>query len=294
MANLEEQQYLDLMKRVLEQGSIRKDRTGTGVKSIFGATMHFSLRDQFVLLTSKKIFLRGIFEELKLFLVGNTNSKILEEKKVNIWKGNTSREALDKLGLTYLPEGEMGCSYPHQWRNFGGEHPLIPETKGHKGVDQIQNIIDKIKNNPTDRRIYLIGSNPAQEHLMALPPCHNYAQFYCDLDKKELHCFLVIRSNDLFLGCPFNLSQYALLTILLAKITGYSPGELLYTGVDVHLYADHLDQAAEQIKREPRPFPKLFLRKNITSLADIETLIYEDLEVTGYDPHPPIKAKMSA
>jgi len=293
LTNPEEQQYLDLIKHVLAKGYIRKDRTGTGVKSIFGATMRFSLRNQFILLTTKKIFLRGIFEELKLFLMGNTNSKLLETQKVNIWKGNTSREALDKLGLTYLPEGEMGCSYPHQWRNFGGEHPLIPETKGQKGVDQIQNIIEKIKNNPTDRRIYLIGSNPAQEHLMALPPCHNYAQFYCDVDKKELHCFLVIRSNDLFLGCPFNLSQYALLTVLLAKITGYSPGELLYSGVDVHLYLDHLEQAEEQSKRIPRPFPKLIIQKDIASLADIEGLTYEDLNIVDYDPHPPIKARMS-
>lgn len=291
---MEEQQYLDLLSKIIDNGVIRTDRTGTGTKSVFGATMRFSLQEQFILLTTKKVFLRAIFEELKLFLLGNTNSKILEEKGVNIWKGNTSREFLDKVGLPYLPEGEMGCSYPHQWRNFGGEHPLVPETKGHKGVDQIAKIIEKIKTNPTDRRIYLIGSNPAQEHLMALPPCHNYAQFYCDVEKKQLNCCLVIRSNDMFLGCPFNLAQYNLLTIILAKITGYTPGELFYVGVDAHLYLDHIEQAKEQITRTPRCFPKLEIKKDLTSLDDIHTLEFSDLELTGYDPHPAIKAKMSA
>lgn len=289
----EELQYLELLKKVLETGQVRKDRTGTGVKSLFGASMRFSLRDQFLLLTTKKVFFRGIFEELKLFLLGKTNLKSLEDKNIGIWKGNTSREFLDNRGLNYLPEGEVGCSYPHQWRNFGGEHPLIPETKGLKGVDQISKIINLIKNDPTNRRIYLVGSNPAQEHLMALPPCHNYAQFYCDLEKKELNCFLLCRSQDLFLGCVYNLCQYNLLTSILAKITGYSPGELYYTGVDVHLYLDHLEQAEEQIKRVPRPFPKLKINYDIKSLDDIEKLEFSHLELDGYNPYPKIKAKMS-
>lgn len=284
---------MDLLRRVISQKKFRTNRTGVDTKSVFGASMRFNIQDQFILLTTKKIFFRAVFEELKLFITGNTNSKILEEKGIKIWQGNTSRKYLDSIGLTMLPEGEMGCSYPHQWRNFGGEHPLLPQTKGLQGVDQLANIVEKIKNNPMDRRIYLVGSNPAQEHLMALPPCHNYAQFYCDAEEKLLSCFVLIRSNDLFLGCPFNLAQYCLLTYILAEITGYRPGELLYTAVDAHLYANHLIQAEEQTTRLPRSFPRLKFKKKIASLDDVSNLEFEDVDLVGYDPHPAIKADMA-
>jgi len=293
MMNHEEQQYLDLLRDILDGGVLKNNRTGTLTKFVFGRMMRFNLRESFPILTTKKVFLRGVFEELMLFLRGDTNSKHLEEKGIDIWKGNTSRDFLDGLGLTYLPEGEMGCSYPHQWRNYGGEHPLIPETKGCKGIDQISKILYQIKNNPLDRRIYLVGVNPAQERFMSLPCCHNYAQFIVNPNTKELNCLFSMRSNDIFLGFPFNLCQYGLLTIILAKATGCVPNELVYVGVDVHLYHNHFEAAAEQISRSPRPFPKLEIKKCLNDLNDIESLQYSDIELLGYNPYPTIKAKMA-
>lgn len=289
----EEQQYLDILSQIIEKGQIRENRTGTPTRRILGAEMRFDISKNFILLTTKEVFLRGIFEELKFFLSGNTNSKVLEGKKIKIWQGNTTREFLDKKKLAFLPEGEMGCTYPHQWRNFGGEHSLIPETQGCKGIDQIQKIINLIRTNPTSRRIYLVGSNPAQEHLMCLPPCHCYAQFDCDVENKLLNCFVLIRSNDMFLGNPFNLAQYNLLTVLLAKITGYKPGQLIYYGVDVHLYENHIEQAKLQITREPRPFPQLKIHKKLSSLTDVLKLEFSDLELVNYNPYPRIKAGMA-
>ena len=290
--NKEEQQYLDLLKEILEEGSLKHNRTGVDTKAVFGRMMRFNLKEAFPILTTRKIFFRGVFEELMFFLRGDTNSKHLEEKGVNIWKGNTSREFLDGRGLNCLPEGEIGCAYSHQWRNFGGEHSLIPETKGLKGVDQIAKVISQIKNDPTSRRIYIVGVNPAQEQFMALPCCHTYCQFICDPEKKELNCLFQIRSNDATLGLGFNTSQYALLLFLLAAVTGYTPNELVYVGIDVHIYSNHFDAVREQLKREPRPFPRLELNKKISSLEELESLQYEDLSLIGYDPYPNIKMDM--
>jgi len=289
----EEYQYLELLQNILNTGIIKSDRTGVGTKSIFGATMRFDIRENFIFLTTKKLFLRGVFEELKLFLSGDTNTKILEDNGITIWKGNTSREFLNKRGLTALPEGDLGCGYPHCWRNFGGEHPHLAETKGLRGVDQIASIINSIKNEPNSRRIYLTGSNPAQEHLAALPACHNYAQFYVNTAEKKLNCFVLMRSNDLFLGNPWNLAQYNLLTIYLARLTNLHPGELLYQGIDVHLYLNHLEQARTQLQREPRPFPQLKISKKLETLDDVLSLKFTDLELVGYNPHPSIPATMA-
>ena len=291
--NVEEQQYLDLLREILDYGVLKPNRTGIATKAVFGRMMRFNLRHHFPILTTKKIFFRGVFEELMLFLRGDTNTKHLEDKGVNIWKGNTSREFLDKQGLQCLPEGDLGCSYAHQWRNYGGEHPAIPETKGMQGVDQIARVLKQIKENPTDRRMYIVGVNPAQEKFMSLPCCHNYAQFICNPNTKELNCLFVIRSNDMFLGFPFNLTQYALLTCLFAKATGYTPNELVYTGVDVHIYENHFDAVQEQITREPMPFPKIIINKSINTLQDLESLEFADISLVGYNPLPPIKAEMA-
>lgn len=287
-----EYQYLDILNEILTKGIVSSNRTEQKSRWLFGRTMRFDLQEGFPLLTTKKVFFRGVFEELMLFLRGDTNTKHLEEKGVNIWKGNTSREFLDKQGLYYLPEGELGCSYSHQWRNFGGEHPLIPETKGLRGVDQISKIIDQIKEDPNSRRIYVFGSNPAQEHFMALAPCHTNCVFNCEPDTKKLHCSFVIRSNDFFHGNPFNIAQYALLTEILAKATGYIAGELVYFGVNVHIYENHIEAVREQLKREPRPFPHLEINKNLNNLDDIEALVFDDVKIVGYNPHPSIRAEM--
>jgi len=288
----EEQQYLDLLADILENGVLYHNRTGVDTKAVFGRMMRFNLKETFPILTTRKIFFRGVFEELMFFLRGDTNSKHLEEKGVYIWKGNTSRDFLDSRGLDYLIEGELGCAYSHQWRNFSGEHSLIPETKGLKGVDQVARVIDQIKNDPTSRRIYIVGVNPSQERFMALPSCHNYCQFIANPNTKELNCFFQVRSNDATLGLGFNCSQYALLLFLIAAVTGYTPNDLVYAGVDVHIYSTHFDAVRKQLKREPRPFPRLELKKKIDSLDDLESLQYDDVSLIGYNPHPNIKMDM--
>lgn len=290
-----EQQYLDLLQDILDNGVDKEDRTGVGTRYVFSRTLRFPLRESFPILTTKRVYWRGVVEELLFFLRGDTNSKHLEEKRVNIWKGNTSREFLDNKGLTMLPEGEIGCSYSHQWRNFAGEHPLLPETKDLKGFDQVAYVIDKLKTNPYDRRMIISGWCPSQLHLQSLPPCHVAYFFNYNPATNELNCHMTQRSCDTFLGVPFNLSSTALLTCLFAKAAGMKPGEITWTGVDVHLYRNHIESGvvAEQISREPRPFPTLNIKKDIKTLDDIENLEYDDLELVGYKPHKKLKAKMA-
>lgn len=286
-------QYLNIMRDIINDGIDKGDRTGTGNKYLFARQMRFSLQDQFPILTTKRVYWRGVVEELLFFLRGDTNSKHLEEKKVNIWKGNTSREFLDKKGLDYLPEGEIGTSYSHQWRNFSGEHPLIPETKGMKGFDQVQHVLDTLKTNPLDRRMIISGWAPNQLATMALPPCHVIYFFNYNPESNQLNCHMTQRSCDFFLGVPFNLSSTALMTCLFAKASGMEPGEISWLGVDVHLYQNHIKPAIQQMQRDPRPFPTLNIKKELNSLADIEALSFNDLELIGYKPHKTIKAKMA-
>jgi thymidylate synthase len=293
MGNKFDQDYLNILQDILENGYKKENRTGIDTISVFNRQMRIDLTEGFPILTTKKVFFRGVFEEMQFFLRGETNSKILEEKGVNYWKGNTTREFLDSRGLSYLPEGEMGCGYGHQFRNFGGEHPMVPATKGLKGVDQVAQVIDKLKNNPWDRRIIINLWNPAQLDYAALPPCHLYTQFYCNPEKKELSCLFMLRSSDFFLGFPTNAIQYALLTFYLAKLTGYTAKELVFTGVDVHLYTNHLEQVQEQLKRGARELPKLIIKKELETLDDMLDLEYEDVEISGYNPHPAIKAPMA-
>ncbi|MEK7432588.1 MAG: thymidylate synthase [Cyanobacteriota bacterium] len=293
MTNQYDKDYIELLKDVKNNGYRKKNRTDIDTISSFSKSLRIDLTEGFPILTTKKVFFRGVFEEMLFFLKGETNTNLLSEKGVNYWKGNTSREFLDSRGLTFLPEGEIGCGYGHQFRNFGGEHPLVPQTKGLKGVDQLSEVVQKIKTNPWDRRIIISLWCPTQLDLMALPPCHLYTQFYCNPEKKELSCFLLMRSSDLFLGLPTNIIQYALLTHFIAKITGYTPKELFYTSVDSHLYTNHLEQVDIQVERESFKLPEFIIKKEVKTLDDILSLSYEDVELKNYQFHPAIKAEMA-
>ncbi len=299
----EEYKYLHLLEDILEKGTEKSDRTGTGTKSIFGTSLKFDLRQSFPILTTKKVYWKGVVEELLWFIRGETNSNYLEQKKVNIWKGNTSREFLDKKGLDY-PEGWIGPGYGWQWRFWNASYhlrtvfantelytPLIVHQPGQPWVDQLQQVVDTLKSNPNDRRMIVSAWNPSQLDQMALPPCHILFQFY--VENNRLHLNWYQRSNDFFLGSPFNISSYALLTCLIAKIVGMEPGSITYSAGDTHLYLNHLEQAKEQLTRTPYPFPQLNNKKDIKSLKDIENLSFEDIELIGYQSHATIKAPMA-
>lgn len=284
--NIEENSYLDLVSNILENGTNKDDRTGVGTKSIFGTRLEFSLKDKkFPLLTTKKMFTKGILEEALFFLRGDVDTKNLEQKGVNIWKGNTSREFLDKRGLTYLPEGSIGKSYSHQWRNFGGS------LSKRDGVDQIDNVIRSIKFDPNARKHIVCAWNPMQSHEMALEPCHCLFQFY--VENNNISCQWYQRSVDVFLGLPFNIASYAAITNIVASVTNTVPDKLIFVGGDTHIYNNHIEQCKEQIKRVPFGFPTLNIKKDLSSLNDIEKLCFDDFEVKDYICHPSIKAEMA-
>lgn len=296
--NLEESNYLELLKNILHNGSERKDRTGVGTKGIFGTQLRFSLENNKVpMLTTKKMFTKGVIEELLFFLRGETDTNKLMDKGVNIWKGNTTREFLDKRGLTHLPDGYMGKGYGYQWRNFGGYTDQSNVGDGSyelyeiPGVDQLKQVVDTLKTNPTDRRIIMTAWNPQQLPEMALAPCHILCQFYVDGD--NLSCQWYQRSVDTFLGLPFNITSYAILTHIVAKTVGLKAKELIFIGGDTHIYINHVDQVNEQISREPFPFPTIEINKELYSVEDIEKLQYEDFVIKNYQSHPSIKAIMA-
>ena len=288
------QQYLDLCRHVLEHGEKREDRTGTGTISIFGYQMRFDLTNGFPLLTTKKVFYRGIFEELLWFLSGNTNIKPLVDKKVGIWnewpydkyskspdfKGETLEEFIEKIrdDQEFADKyGNLGPVYGKQWRDFNG-------------VDQISQLIDGIKNNPFSRRHLVVAYNPSEVKDMALPPCHSLFQFYVSADGKKLSCQLYQRSGDVFLGVPFNIASYSLLLAMVAQVCDLEPYEFIHTFGDVHIYLNHLDQINEQLSRTPRPLPKLVLNKDVKNIFDFK---YEDIKIEDYDPYPAIKGAVS-
>jgi thymidylate synthase len=259
--------YLKLMKRILEEGVSKEDRTGTGTFSLFAEQMRFDLQKGFPLLTTKKLHIRSIVHELLWFLKGDTNTKYLKENKVRIWD-----EWADE-------KGDLGPIYGKQWRSF-------PKPCG-GSVDQIADLIDGLKKNPDSRRHLVIAWNPGQIEEMALPPCHCLFQFY--VARGKLSCQLYQRSADFFLGVPFNIASYALLTHMVADQCDLEPGEFVWTGGDVHLYRNHLDQAREQLGREPRAFPTLKLKK----AKDIFSYEVSHFEILDYDPHPAIKGDVS-
>ncbi len=256
-------QYLSLLQRILDEGAEKGDRTGTGTRSVFGHQMRFDLADGFPLLTTKKVHLRSIIHELLWFLSGDTNIRYLQDNGVRIWD-----EWADA-------NGDLGPVYGKQWRDFSG-------------VDQIAEVVARIKANPDDRRLIVSAWNPPDLPRMALAPCHCLFQFY--VADGRLSCQLYQRSADVFLGVPFNIASYALLTLMMAQVTGLKPGAFIHTLGDAHLYANHLEQAREQITREPRPLPTMALNPAVT---DIFAFRYEDFTLTGYDPHPHIRAPIA-
>jgi thymidylate synthase len=261
-------QYLDLMRHVLDHGVKKADRTGTGTLSVFGHQMRFDLAAGFPLVTTKKVHLKSIVHELIWFLSGATNIAYLKEKGVSIWDA----WADDK--------GDLGPVYGAQWRSW-------PTPDG-GSVDQIRQVVEQIRSNPDSRRLIVSAWNPAEIEKMALPPCHCLFQFY--VAEGRLSCQLYQRSADVFLGLPFNIASYALLTMMVAQLTGLKPGEFIHALGDAHLYVNHLDQARLQLTRTPRPLPKMRLNAEIRSLFDF---VYEDFALEGYDPHPHIRAEVA-
>lgn len=262
------QQYLDLLHRILEEGKVKTDRTGTGTKSIFGHQMRFNLEDGFPVLTTKKLHLKSIIYELLWFLKGDTNVKYLQEHGVSIWN-----EWADE-------NGDLGPVYGHQWRSW-------PDHRGGT-IDQIQNVIDLIKHHPDSRRMLVTAWNPADISEMALPPCHCLFQFYVADGRLSLQLYQ--RSADTFLGVPFNIASYALLLQMMAQVTGLKPGDFIHTTGDTHLYLNHLEQAKLQLTRTPRELPQMKLNPDVKNLFDFR---YEDFELLNYDPWPHIKAEVA-
>jgi len=287
----EEHQYLRMIEDIIANGIVRKDRTGTGTVSKFGATMRFSLRDNVIpVLTTKRVFWRGVAEELFWFISGCTDNKVLQEKRIRIWDGNGSREFLDKRGLGHRREGDLGPVYGFQWRHFGAKYSTCDADYTGKGVDQLAQVIQTIKTNPTSRRIVMSAWNPFDLPQMALPPCHMFAQFYVDPARKELSCQMYQRSADMGLGVPFNIASYALLTHLIAHCCGLRAAEFVHVIGDAHVYLNHVEPLKEQLKREPLPFPKLRIK---TASRNIDEIRYEDIELVGYKSHKTIKMKMA-
>eukprot|EP00505_MAST-04D_sp_SCG-Rhode-Island_P003230 Stramenopile-MAST_4_protein_3230 len=285
----EEMQYLNLIKDVLANGNVRMDRTGVGTISKFGATMRYSLRNNTLpLLTTKRTFWRGVAEELLWFVKGSTNAKELQDKGIHIWDGNGSREYLDSIGLTEREEMDLGPVYGFQWRHFGAKYKTMHDDYTGQGVDQVADLIEKIKTKPTDRRLIISAWNPAAFSEMALPPCHMFAQFY--VANGELSCQMYQRSADMGLGVPFNIASYSLLTIMIAKVCGLAPGEFVHVIGDAHVYSNHVEPLQPQLDRVPRPFPKLYIKRDVTDIDDFK---YEDFELVGYKPHPTIKMAMA-
>lgn len=261
-------QYLDLMRHVLEHGTVKTDRTGTGTRSVFGAQMRFDLRDGFPLVTTKRVHLKSVIYELLWFLRGDTNVKWLQERGVSIWD-----EWADE-------NGDLGPVYSAQWRSW-------PTPDG-GSIDQIAQVIEQIKRTPDSRRLIVNAWNVAQIEDMALPPCHAMFQFY--VADGRLSCQLYQRSVDCGLGLPFNIASYALLTMMVAQVTGLEPGEFIHTSGDAHIYLNHLDQVKEQLTREPHPLPVMHLNPDVKDIFDFK---YEDFRLEGYRAHPHIKMAVS-
>ena len=261
-------QYLDLLRRIMDEGTVRHDRTGVGTKSVFGHQMRFDLSEGFPLLTTKKVHLKSVIHELLWFIAGDTNVRYLQENGVTIWD-----EWADA-------DGNLGPVYGHQWRSW-------PAPDG-RSIDQLAQVVDRIRRTPDSRRLLVTAWNPGEVDRMALPPCHCLFQFY--VADGKLSCQLYQRSADTFLGVPFNIASYALLTLMIAQVTGLRPGEFIHTTGDTHIYLNHFDQVREQLSREPRPLPVMKLNPAVT---DLFAFRYGDFSLEGYDPWPAIKAPVA-
>ena len=285
-------QYLDLCKKVLAEGLKKEDRTGTGTISYFGYQMRFDLSEGFPLLTTKKVHLKSIIHELLWFIAGDTNIKYLVDNGVRIWnewpyekykksseyQGEDMDQFVEKIKTDdefAKKWGDLGPVYGRQWRNFGG-------------VDQLQNLINEIKNNPTSRRLIISAWNPPLIKEMALPPCHAFMQFY--VNDGKLSCQLYQRSGDIFLGIPFNIASYSLFTMMIAQVCGLKPGVFVHTIGDAHIYLNHMEQIHTQLERTPRPLPHMVINPEVKSIFDFK---YDDFKLEGYDPYPAIKGKVA-
>jgi|LauGreDrversion4_2_1035121.scaffolds.fasta_scaffold108807_2 thymidylate synthase len=281
--------YINLINEVLDNGEIRNDRTGTGTISLFGPQIEIDISESFPLLTTKRLKFSNILAEVLWFLSGETNINFLKENGVNIWDGNTSREFLDKRGFYDYKEGDIGPLYGYQWRNFGGNF----KDKNSKGVDQIERMLNLLKTDPTSRRIFMSAWNPVDLDKMALEPCHVSFQLYVSESegKKYLSGKLYMRSNDLFLGAPWNIAGYSLLIYMFCHLTGYLPKKLIYSLGDAHIYSNHIKQVEEQMSRPLRPFPKLkIIKEGINNFEDFDM---NSFELENYEPHSFIKADMA-
>lgn len=276
--------YLQLLRKVLEEGAVREDRTGTGTRSLFGYQMRIDLSDGFPLLTTKKVHLKSIIHELLWFVRGDTDVRHLQEVGVTIWDEWATAEQTARFGRR---AGDLGPVYGHQWRNFGATRRADGSYE-RDGFDQLAHVVTQIRTNPASRRLIVSGWNPQEAEEVALPPCHTLFQFY--VQDGKLSCQLYQRSADVFLGVPFNIASYALLTMMIAHVTGLEPGDFVHTFGDVHLYANHVEQAELQLSREPRKLPTMHLDPSVKDLFDFR---YEHFRLEGYDPHPRIKAPVA-
>lgn len=281
---MSEAAYLSLLREVLEKGKERKDRTGVGTRGLFGGQLRFDLRDSFPLLTTKKVHLKSIVHELLWFVRGETQVGPLQQAGVSIWDEWATAEQTARFGRK---AGDLGPVYGHQWRNFGATKKA-DGTYERDGVDQLARVVHDIHEKPHSRRLLVTGWNPKEADEVALPPCHTLFQFHVQDD--EVSCHLYQRSADLFLGVPFNIASYALLTLMVAQATGKRPGDFVHSFGDVHLYSNHVEQAKEQLSRAPRALPKMKVNPARTSLFEFQ---FEDFTLEGYDPHPAIKASVA-
>lgn len=286
--NPEEEACMELLRNILVAGNEKSDRTGTGTKSLFGRQLRFDLRNNtFPLMTTRRMFLRGIFAELMLFIRGQTNNQVLEDQKISIWRGNTTREFLDSRGLQHMPVGDMGASYGFLFRHFGANYTDCLQDYTGKGVDQLMNVINTIKKNPNDRRMIISLWDPNNLNNCPLPPClYNY-QFY--VHNKELYCMMTQRSSDFVVAGGWNIATGALLTYLIATVCGLKPAELIWNLGDVHIYNNLVEQTKTQLKRDPYVYPKLFINKK----ENIEDFEFSDLTLVNYNPHPAIEMVMN-
>ena len=281
------QNYLDLLKDVMENGVDRPDRTGIGSRFVNGRILRWDLKQGFPIITTRKVSLRIAFEETMFFLRGQSNTKLLEEKNINIWRGNTSREFLDARGLTNLPEGDMGRGYGVQWRNWRSSNDCE--------VDQISQLLENIKTDPNGRRHVVTGWNPGELNQMALPPCHMMHMYSVEgeftVTSGRLNSCFVMRSNDVPYGLPYNIMSYALLNHIFAKHLGLEPGVLVYMGWDVHIYNNQFDMVREQLTRTPTDLPELHIDREVSTIDDIMALDWADIRLEGYNPMPDIQNK---
>jgi len=289
MANPEETQYLQIIQDCIQNGSKREDRTGTGTLAVFGRSMRFSLQNgKFPLLTTKSVPFRVVAEELLFFIHSHTDNKLLKAKNIHIWDGNSTKEYFEKTGIN-REEDDLGPIYGFQWRHYNAPYKTCHDSHT-GGIDQLSQVIHTLKTDPSSRRMIVLAWNPSQMGEMALPPCHCLFQFM--VADGKLTCIMYQRSGDVGLGVPFNIASYALLTVMVARLTGLEPFEFVHFIGDTHVYLDHVEALKVQLEREPREFPRLRLAEK--KYETIEDFTIEDFIIEGYDPYPRIHMKMSA